>query len=85
MHYGVERLGATILPISGGGTRRQVMLMRDFGSTILCSTPSCRPFLYESIIAAGMNISDLNLAHGHFRGRALEARRCAPRSSPSCR
>jgi phenylacetate-CoA ligase len=38
MHYGVERLGATIIPISGGGTRRQVMLLRDFGATVLCST-----------------------------------------------
>ena len=66
MHYGVERLGATILPISGGGTRRQVMLMRDFGSTILCSTPSYALFLYESILAAGMNIGDLKLHTGIF-------------------
>lgn len=66
MHYGAERLGATILPISGGGTRRQVMLMRDFGSTILCSTPSYALFLYESILAAGINISDLKLHTGIF-------------------
>jgi phenylacetate-CoA ligase len=66
MHYGVERLGATILPISGGSTRRQVMLMRDFGSTILCSTPSYALFLYESIIAAGMGIDDLKLHTGIF-------------------
>jgi phenylacetate-CoA ligase len=66
MHYGVERLGATILPISGGGTRRQVMLMRDFGSTILCSTPSYALFLYESILAAGMSIEDLKLHTGIF-------------------
>ena len=66
MHYGVERLGATIIPISGGGTRRQVMLMRDFGSTILCSTPSYALFLYESIIAAGMRIEDLKLHTGIF-------------------
>jgi phenylacetate-CoA ligase len=66
MHYGVERLGATILPISGGGTRRQVMLMRDFCSTILCSTPSYALFLYESIIAAGMSIDDLKLHTGIF-------------------
>jgi phenylacetate-CoA ligase len=66
MHYGVERLGATILPISGGGTRRQVMLMRDFGSTILCSTPSYALFLYESIIAAGISIDDLKLHTGIF-------------------
>lgn len=66
MHYGVERLGATILPISGGGTRRQVMLMRDFGSTILCSTPSYALFLYESIIEAGISIKDLKLHTGIF-------------------
>jgi phenylacetate-CoA ligase len=66
MHYGVERLGATIIPISGGGTRRQVMLMRDFGSTILCSTPSYALFLYESVIAAGMSIEDLKLHTGIF-------------------
>ncbi len=66
MHYGVERLGATILPISGGGTRRQVMLMRDFGSTILCSTPSYALFLYESILAAGIQIDDLKLHTGIF-------------------
>ncbi|GAB1409777.1 phenylacetate--CoA ligase [Desulfovibrionales bacterium] len=66
MHYGVERLGATIVPISGGGTRRQVMLMRDFGSTILCSTPSYALFLYESILAAGISVSDIKLHTGIF-------------------
>jgi len=39
-HYGAERLGATVVPISGGNTKRQVMIMQDFGSTVLCSTPS---------------------------------------------
>ncbi len=66
MHYGVERLGATILPISGGGTRRQVMLMRDFGSTIICSTPSYALFLYEAILEAGIKIEDLKLHTGIF-------------------
>ncbi|NCD25913.1 MAG: phenylacetate--CoA ligase [Deltaproteobacteria bacterium] len=66
MHYGVERLGATILPISGGGTRRQVMLMRDFGSTIICSTPSYALFLYEAILEAGISIEDLKLHTGIF-------------------
>ncbi|NLW81732.1 MAG: phenylacetate--CoA ligase [Desulfovibrionales bacterium] len=66
MHYGVERLGATILPISGGSTRRQVMLMRDFGSTILCSTPSYALFLYESILEAGISIADMKLHTGIF-------------------
>jgi phenylacetate-CoA ligase len=40
LHYGAERLGATALPMSGGNTKRQVRMMVDFGSTILCCTPS---------------------------------------------
>lgn len=39
-HYGAERLGATVIPMSGGSTKRQVQLMRDFGATVLCCTPS---------------------------------------------
>ena len=39
-HYGAERLGATVVPMSGGATERQVMLMRDFGARVLCATPS---------------------------------------------
>src|SRR5262249_55551541 len=39
-HYGAERLGCTVVPMSGGGTERQVMLMRDFGAAVLCATPS---------------------------------------------
>src|SRR5215468_6443653 len=39
-HYGAERLGATVIPVSGGNTKRQLMIMRDFGATALCCTPS---------------------------------------------
>ncbi len=39
-HYGLERLGATVIPMSGGNTERQVMVMRDFGVTAVCATPS---------------------------------------------
>ena len=39
-HYGVESLGATVVPTSGGNTERQIMLMRDFGVTGICCTPS---------------------------------------------
>ncbi len=66
MHYGVERLGATIIPISGGGTRRQVMLLRDFGATVLCSTPSYALYLYETIIESGIDVTDLKLHTGIF-------------------
>ena len=38
-HYGAERLGCTVVPISGGSTERQIMLLQDFGATILCATP----------------------------------------------
>ena len=39
-HYGAERLGATVVPVSGGATERQVVLLRDFGARVLCATPS---------------------------------------------
>ncbi|HEY0327570.1 MAG TPA: phenylacetate--CoA ligase [Rhodopseudomonas sp.] len=39
-HYGAERLGCTVVPVSGGGTERQVSLLKDFGANVLCSTPS---------------------------------------------
>ena len=39
-HYGAERLGCAVVPVSGGGTERQVMLLRDFGADVLCATPS---------------------------------------------
>ena len=66
MHYGAEKLGATIMPFSGGGTRRQVMLMKDFGSTILCSTPSYAIKLHETIVGSGMTPEDLRLKIGIF-------------------
>ncbi|HDQ40273.1 MAG TPA: phenylacetate--CoA ligase [Desulfonatronum sp.] len=65
-HYGAEELGATIVPISGGGTKRQVMLLRDFGATVLCSTPSYSLFLHEAALEAGISISDLPLRIGIF-------------------
>src|SRR3990172_5560655 len=39
-HYGAERIGAAVIPISGGNTQKQIMLIQDFGSTALCCTPS---------------------------------------------
>jgi phenylacetate-CoA ligase len=39
-HYGAERIGASVIPISGGNTKRQIMLMEDFGTTVLACTPS---------------------------------------------
>jgi phenylacetate-CoA ligase len=53
-HYGAERLGCTVVPLSGGGTERQVTLLADFGANVLCATPSYALNIAE--IAAGMGI-----------------------------
>ena len=47
-HYGAERIGATVIPVSGGVTKRQIMLMQDLGSTVLCCTPSYALYLAEA-------------------------------------
>jgi phenylacetate-CoA ligase len=53
-HYGAERLGCTVVPVSGGGTERQIALLNDFGATVLCATPSYALNIAE--VAAGMGI-----------------------------
>ena len=65
-HYGAEALGATVIPISGGNSERQIMVMKDFGSTVLCSTPSYFLHLIESAAAAGIRMEDLPLRAGVF-------------------
>ncbi|AEG59027.1 phenylacetate--CoA ligase family protein [Desulforamulus ruminis] len=66
IHYGAERLGATIVPISGGNTARQIMLMQDFGTTILTATPSYTLFLADEMIAQGLDPHTLPLKAGIF-------------------
>ncbi len=65
-HYGAERLGATVIPMSGGNTARQVMLMQDFKATVLCCTPSYALFLAEASSEAGIAIESLSLRVGFF-------------------
>jgi len=65
-HYGAERLGATTIPVSGGGTRRQAMLLKDFGATVLCCTPSYSLVLYETALESGIDFKDLPLRIGVF-------------------
>ena len=65
-HYGAERLGCTVVPMSGGGTERQVMLMRDFGATILCATPSYALNIAEVAIGMSIDIAQLPLRYGAF-------------------
>jgi phenylacetate-CoA ligase len=66
IHYGAEKIGATVIPISGGNTQRQLQLMRDFGSTILACTPSYALFLAEAMAEAGMPIGSFKLKAGVF-------------------
>lgn len=65
-HYGAEELGATIVPVSGGGTKRQAALLRDFGSTVICCTPSFALYLHEVGVETGINFQDLPLRIGIF-------------------
>ncbi|SNB45618.1 phenylacetate--CoA ligase family protein [Geobacter sp. DSM 9736] len=65
-HYGAERLGASVIPISGGNTKRQIMIMQDFGSTVLTCTPSYSLFMAEEANAEGVDFRDLKLRVGIF-------------------
>ena len=78
-HYGAERLGCTVVPVSGGMTERQVTLLQDFGARVLCATPSYALNIAEVAEGMGVDLRKLPLKHRHFRRRTLE-RRSAPRT-----
>lgn len=65
-HYGAEALGATVIPISGGNTDRQIMVMKDFGVTAICCTPSYFLHLIERAGELGVNMKELPLRAGVF-------------------
>jgi phenylacetate-CoA ligase len=65
-HYGAERLGASVIPISGGNTKRQIMIMQDFGSTVLTCTPSYSLFMAEEAQVEGIDFKNLKLRVGIF-------------------
>ncbi|MBQ9453649.1 MAG: phenylacetate--CoA ligase [Desulfovibrio sp.] len=66
LHDGAERLGATVVPASGGATKRQAMLMRDFAATALCCTPSYALHLWEAGQEIGVDFRNLPLRVGVF-------------------
>jgi phenylacetate-CoA ligase len=66
VHNGAERLGASVIPISGGNTARQLMIMQDFGSTVLTCTPSYSLFMAEEAKASGVDFKKLKLRVGIF-------------------
>ncbi|RJP57459.1 MAG: phenylacetate--CoA ligase [Deltaproteobacteria bacterium] len=66
LHYGAERLGASVIPMSGGNSKKQIMIMEDFGSTILTSTPSYALSLAETADEMGVDFKKLKLKAGLF-------------------
>ena len=66
LHYGGEKIGASVIPISGGNTLRQIQLMRDFGSTVLACTPSYALYLAEAMHESGINREEFRLKAGVF-------------------
>ncbi len=70
IHGGSQKLGAITFPVSSGNTARQITIMRDMGSTILCCTPSYAAYLAETITEMGIPKSELNLKAGIFGAEA---------------
>lgn len=66
LHYGCEKLGATVIPMSGGNTKKQLMLMQDFGTTLICCTPSYALQLAEVAQEEGVDIKNLPIKAGFF-------------------
>ncbi len=65
-HYGAERLGATVVPMSGGNTERQIVLIRDFGARVLCATPSYALSIAEVAEKQGVDLRKSKLQIGLF-------------------
>lgn len=66
VHYGAEKLGASVIPVSGGNTKRQIIIMKDFGPTILTATPSYTLYLAEVAEEMGISFHDLKFKFGIF-------------------
>ncbi|MEG1845783.1 MAG: phenylacetate--CoA ligase [Oscillospiraceae bacterium] len=70
IHFGAERLGATAIPMSSGNTNRQMQILQDFGSNVLCCTPSYALYIAESLKKEGIDPKDLPLRIGVFGAEA---------------
>ncbi len=66
LHGGAGRIGATAIPVSSGNTDRQITILQDFGSTVLCCTPSYAMYIAEQIKAKGIDPKTLPLKAGIF-------------------
>jgi phenylacetate-CoA ligase len=65
-HYGAEKLGASVIPVSGGNSKRQLMIMQDFGVTAVCCTPSYALNLHEMAVEEGFDLRKLPIKVGVF-------------------
>lgn len=68
LHYGMERVGSTVVPASSGNTEKQIMLMKDFGTTALVSTPSYALYMAEVAKSIGIDPKSLSVRVGLFGG-----------------
>ncbi|HWR59412.1 MAG TPA: phenylacetate--CoA ligase [Thermodesulfovibrionales bacterium] len=66
LHYGAERIGASVIPISSGNTRRQIKIMQDFKTTALVCTPSYALLIADALNETGSNVNSLSLKYGLF-------------------
>jgi phenylacetate-CoA ligase len=66
LHYGAEKIGASVIPMSGGNSKRQIMILQDFGPTAICCTPSYALHLAEQGKALGVDMKALQLRVGIF-------------------
>jgi len=66
VHYGARKIGATVIPISGGNTKRQLSVMKDFGSSVLTCTPSYSLYLAEAARELGLDFSKFPIKAGFF-------------------
>jgi phenylacetate-CoA ligase len=66
LHYGAERLGASVIPISAGNTKRQIQIMQDFKTTALVCTPSYALIIADTMMEMGINPNGLGLRVGLF-------------------
>ena len=66
LHYGAEKVGASVIPISGGNTKKQLQLLEDFGSTAIACTPSYAAYLGEAIAEEKLDRSKIKLKAGIF-------------------
>ena len=68
LHYGLEKVGAAVIPISSGNTKRQLQLLQDFGTTLLISTPSYALYMSDVAQEMGIDLTKLPVRIGLFGG-----------------